>query len=261
MNLLKHWRRWRRSRFHPTDYRRVVDELIERHGLAKAVDLAVGGGGALGELELIILDHFGLRDGHYLVDVGCGSGRLTRLAARLPRLRYLGTDISKRLLHHARVTCAREDFRFELVHQLVIPEADSAADFVCFFSVGTHLMHEQFFVYLREAHRVLRPRGRILLSFLDLKTPAARRTFDVMVAQAQAGVAPAPINVFCTVDTVRIWAQMLGLDCIEFVDGNEKRFAPSERMAAVVDGGMKARALGQSLAVLEKPDAMATEPR
>lgn len=38
-----------------------------------------------------------------------------------------------------------------------IPEPDNFADFICFFSVFTHLLHQDTYRYLRDAHHVLKP--------------------------------------------------------------------------------------------------------
>jgi ubiquinone/menaquinone biosynthesis C-methylase UbiE len=234
-----------------------VDQLIQNHGFEKAMDLAVGGTDSFGDRELMVLDHFGLRDGHFLADVGCGSGRLTRRAARLPALRYLGTDVSKPLLNHAAVTCGRQDFRFALVNRLEIPEKDNVADFVAFFSVGTHLMAEQFYVYLEEARRVLRPGGRIVFSFLDLEMSSTQAVFRKMLDGTRRGISSMPINVFFSPATVRVWAQMLGMTCIEIVDGSDPRWSPSERVVAALGCKVQANPFGQSVAVLEKPSVAA----
>ncbi|MGH7958669.1 MAG: class I SAM-dependent methyltransferase [Opitutaceae bacterium] len=49
----------------------------------------------------------------------------------------------------------RPDWRFEHSDGITIPCTDAEADFVCFFSVFTHLSQEDMFRHLREANRVL----------------------------------------------------------------------------------------------------------
>ena len=45
------------------------------------------------QLMLKILVEAGLKPEHYLIDVGCGSGRLTKSAGHYLTGRYLGTDV------------------------------------------------------------------------------------------------------------------------------------------------------------------------
>jgi SAM-dependent methyltransferase len=118
----------------------LVRRWIDEHGFDRTMELAVGGDDRVGDCELAVLDHFGFRDGDYLIDVGCGSGRLTRRIAKLPDCHYLGTDINRAMVNHARATCRRSDFRFARIDGLKIPEEDGKADTVAFFSVGTHLL-------------------------------------------------------------------------------------------------------------------------
>jgi ubiquinone/menaquinone biosynthesis C-methylase UbiE len=68
----------------------------------------------------------------------------------------------------------------------VIPEKDGEADFVCFFSVLTHLLHEQGFVYLQEAKRVLKPGGKIVFSFLEFAVPDHWAVFEGTVNDIKA---------------------------------------------------------------------------
>ena len=78
----------------------------------------------------------------------------------------------------ARQSSTQCDWRFEVGTGLEIPEAADRADMVCFFSVFTHLLHEQSYVYLRDAKRVLKSGGRIVFSFLEFSMPSHWSVFE-----------------------------------------------------------------------------------
>jgi ubiquinone/menaquinone biosynthesis C-methylase UbiE len=132
------------------------------------------------ERELLI--QYGLRPDHDVIDVGCGSGRLAKPLSAYLRGGYLGIDVVPDLVDYARALVGRADWRFEVTDGLTIPAEDEQADFVCFFSVLTHLLHEQSYVYLREAQRVLRPGGKIVFSFLDFAIPCHWDVFEMNIA-------------------------------------------------------------------------------
>jgi len=144
------------------EYQRLVTKLLDTHSLDEAMSLAVGGTyEKTGEAQANILVQYGLREDHSLVDIGCGSGRLSSaLGRRLRRLYYLGTDIDLRLLQYA-AGRAPANFRFLLHQQLSIPVEDASVDFIVFFSVFTHLFHEESYIYLQDAKRALRPGGTV----------------------------------------------------------------------------------------------------
>jgi ubiquinone/menaquinone biosynthesis C-methylase UbiE len=217
----------------------LVDELKARMPHEQAMEHAIGAGfDEIGPMEAGIVLHYGLpRDG-YLIDVGCGSGRLAKpLAARHPG-RYLGVDLASDLLDHARKVAARPDWRFEEVDHIAIPEADGVADMVCFFSVLTHLLHEQSYWYLEEARRVLKPGGRIVFSFLEFTEPWHFRIFLQGVEAAKARERK-PLDVFIDRAAIPVWAESLGLVLEEIRGGNDV-IAPEGN-------------LGQAICVLRKP--------
>ena len=204
-----------------------------------AMEQAIGGGfEAFGAIELDILRHYGLAPEHHLVDVGCGSGRLAKPAARYLSGTYLGIDLVPDLIEHARSVAARPDWRFEVIDHIAIPEADGVADMVCFFSVLTHLLHEQSFWYLEEAKRVLKPGGRIVFSFLEFAEPGHMPVFWATLRTAKARRAE-PINVFVDRQGIQRWADALALRVVDIRYGAERVVPLGE--------------LGQSVCVLEKP--------
>ena len=221
-------------------------------GQKRAFEHAVGGEFLLyGVLELELLKMYGLTEHGYVVDVGCGSGRLAQPLSAYSKGRYLGTDIVPGMIEYARKAVNRQDWRFEVADEFVIPEKDEKADFVCFFSVFTHLLHEQSFVYLRESKRVLKPGGKVVFSFLEFSMASHWMVFEAAVKDI-GGVRP--LDVFLSRDAIHAWADHLQLQ-IEAVHDGDSLFIPvphpiTKESGEVVTG--KA-AFGQSVCVLRKP--------
>jgi len=167
--------------------RNSYEALYEHHAQTHPEDLAVGGKGefeSMGRLELEILRLEGLQPHHTLLDLGCGTGRLAVQA--IPYLVggcYIGVDISPTMLAKAtrRVADMGLDGRCAVswVHQRTarFPQADAAVDMLCAFSVFTHMEHEDTFLYLKEARRIVRPGGRLVFSCLPLALEFSRRMF------------------------------------------------------------------------------------
>jgi SAM-dependent methyltransferase len=218
-----------------------VEHLKQHLPHDQAMEQAIGGGFAqIGPIEAGLVRHYGLADGGYLVDVGCGSGRLAKPLSADPNVRYLGIDLVPDLITYARTICARPDWRFEVIDHIGIPEADGQADMVSFFSVLTHLLHEQGYWYLEEARRVLKPGGHVVFSFLEFQEPVHWANFDI-VLNAQKTRAPVPMNVFHDRAFLPIWAARLGMDVVD-IRGAAEVIAPEGN-------------LGQALCVLRKPAA------
>ena len=225
--------------------------IFDRDG---AMRYAIGGEfDAFGVIERELLRFYGLQPEHYLIDVGCGSGRLAKPLAEFLRGPYLGTDIVAELVDYARSLAGRADWRFEVVDRIAIPEANDRADMVCFFSVFTHVLHEQTYMYLEEAKRVLKPGGRVVFSFLEFLEPAHWVVFADTIEDAR-GPRIHPLNVFIDRHAIHIWAHHLGLRVDDIRSGAE-RFVPLPEAVTLEDGTVLEGFgnLGQSIAVLSKP--------
>jgi SAM-dependent methyltransferase len=205
----------------------------------EAMEIAIGGNFAeIGALELALVRHYGLTQDGRLIDVGCGSGRLAKPLSEWMTGSYLGLDLVPDLIAYAKSIAARPDWRFEVVDHINIPDLDGTADMVCFYSVLTHLQHEQSYWYLEEARRVLKPGGRIVFSFLELCEPVHLQIFRDTVELAKQG-AVAPMNTFIDRGTIAVWADELGMEIVDLRGGSD---------AITAEG-----ALGQSICVLGKP--------
>lgn len=230
-------------------YLKQSKQLLERHEQAQAMSLAVGGDfDAVGTLELCLLRQWGLQPQHTVVDIGCGSGRLASKLSVYLTGRYVGLDVVPELLEYAEKLCAREDWTFYPAPGTGIPEADDSADYVVFFSVFTHLQHEETFRYLREAARVLKPTGRIIFSFLEFRIPSHWYIFEHSVADERADKV---LNQFIDRDMIATFAKALNLKILTIQDGDLAHI-PLDRHVRWDDGRemFERGNLGQSVCVL-----------
>lgn len=231
-------------------YRRYVEEQLGSAGADEAMHKAIGGEfDAIGAIQCDLLIAQGLRPDGNVIDIGCGSGRLALPLSKYltDEAHYLGTDVVPDLLTYARALVQRPSWRFEPAKGFTIPAEDNTADIVCFFSVITHLRHEHSYLYLREAKRVLKPTGRIVVSFLEFAIPSHWAVFRHNFRHPHADK---PLDQFVSRDALSAWAGHLGLDIIEILDGDKQNIplrAPvtMEHGATYEDLG----AMGQSVVV------------
>ena len=214
------------------EYRTHVAAIQSQFDHDQAMAIAVGGSGgdfrAIGDEELRLLVHFGLSAGHSIVDVGCGSGRLALALTEEfgDDLDYVGTDVVEELLAYAR-TVADPSYRFELNTDLTIPAPDASCDFIVYFSVVTHLLHEESFRYLRDAVRALKPDGKLVVTFLE-----SARHWNIFQRVVDIYDAPGPrepLVMFIERPMLEVWAEKLGLEIEQVLS-----FDPPSQSVAVL---------------------------
>lgn len=198
-----------------SDYTAYVRELMDKHPLDEAMSYAVGGSYDLtGSLLVQVLKGCGLEDGMSIIDLGCGSGRLAKhLGLNFERIDYLGIDIVQELLDYAQ-SQSPSTYRFQLNQTLSLPAPDASTDMVVIFSVITHLLHQESYVYLQEARRVLRPNGRIVFSFLESERNWP--IFQGMVDRAAAGSKDDQLNMFTERSQIEAWAKHLDMGVLGY---------------------------------------------
>lgn len=238
---------------HIQNYSNMVKRFLKSLSKHDAMAAAVGGNyDRVGAKELLLLEMYGLKPDSFVVDIGCGSGRLTKRLRAFRDIRYHGTDIVKDLLNYAKETAGRKDFKFSLVDGLKIPEADGVADIVCFFSVVTHLSHEQSYVYLEEAKRVLKPGGIIICSFLEFTTKLGQEIFTHNIDTIKAGQELPHPNVHINPCDFFSWADRLDMEKVRYKSGDEQFIQVKDgRFLPDLEDGV--HTFGQSVIVLKKP--------
>lgn len=214
-----------------SSYRRAVARQLALRGEGGYAAAVGGGFEAFGALQRDLADEAGLPADGFLIDIGCGAGRLASAIKDRPKLSYLGIDVSPKLLAYARKIAARPDWRFEIVRSALIPASDSSADMVTMFSVATHLPIGETAAYFREGARVLKRGGSMIVSFLDPEVEAHRRMIRPPLVEAIVTKLFWAPNVANSVEEIRETAAAARLD-VARID------SPS--------------VLGQSIAVLRK---------
>ena len=235
-------------------YRRLVQRNRETMPHEEAMAHSIGSQfEAFGIIQSEMLRFYGLKPDGRLIDVGCGAGRTAIPLSRSHPGGYLGTDLVEDLVENARTKCARPDWSFQVVSGLTIPAEDQSADMVCMFSVLTHLLHEQSYLYLEEARRTLKPGGRVVFSFLEFLMPFHWAVFENTVQDARTGT-DNPLNVFIERVAIQAWAEHLDMTVVDIRNGSEP-FVPLAEPVTLDDGQVMEGFgnLGQSICVLERP--------
>jgi ubiquinone/menaquinone biosynthesis C-methylase UbiE len=235
-------------------YNKQTKELAKKFDKKRAMSLAVGGDfEAAGVLEYSFLIQQGLQKHHTVVDVGCGSGRLAFQLKDFLTVQYLGIDVVPDLYEYAQSICERPDWNFLAAPGLTIPSKDSSADFVCFFSVFTHLLHDESYKYLAEAKRVLKPGGKIVFSFLEFAIPSHWSIFQGVLDDNRPDKV---LNQFISRDAIKAWTEHLNLQILEINDGDKPHINRVDLDRAVYrENGQEIQpkdSLGQSTCVLVK---------
>jgi SAM-dependent methyltransferase len=106
-----------------------------------------------------------------VLEIGCGVGRLGKVFAPICRS-WTGCDVSANMLKHAaRRLTAFPNVRFvELSGYDLRPVPDASLDAVYCTVVFMHLTEWDRYNYIEDAHRILRPGGRLYVDNISLTT-------------------------------------------------------------------------------------------
>jgi len=223
------------------EYRNYVNKLLKVYPRDIAMSMAAGMNGSdyieTGNLQKDILLYYGLKPNMSIIDFGCGSGRLAHALPADYNLSYLGIDVIEELLVYARKK-SPQNYKFKIHNKLLtIPVLAEKADIICAFELFPLLLHEEIYIYLEDMKRALKTGGKAIFSFLEFGNHQHWSAFNNSVNDRKEKIS-VHLNTFIERPVLKLWADKIGFNIIEFTDGNEKKF--------------NGKNYGQSLAVFEK---------
>lgn len=203
------------------DYEKLVADLVAAHPIDEAMAIAVGGKyDLIGKIELDALNAAGFTGGMSLFDLGCGSGRLAAaIAGAGINISYMGTDVVQALLDYAK-TKTPKHFKYICHRSLSVPAENSTFDIACAFSVFTHLLHHESFVYMQDIRRTLKPDGKLVFSFLEFGSKGQWGVFEDTINLQRNRTTP-HLNTFIERNAIEVWAMHAGFKVEKFIDGYE----------------------------------------
>lgn len=142
---------------------------------------SIGGGDfvVIGEILLSVLADAGMKPKNSLFDLGCGTGRLSIQAIKyLESGKYFGCDISETMLLHARklTSSLQKDSKF--IH-LNSPNFENLPvfDFICAFSVFTHMEPEDSYSYIKALKTISHSKTKLVLSIIPIESDLGHQIF------------------------------------------------------------------------------------
>lgn len=122
------------------------------------------------EINFLFQEH--LIPGSLVLDVGCGNGRHYELIS--PVAQYIGVDISKNLVEKARQSFPEGEFQTGNVLNLQFQSNffDTVYGIALLHHIPSKKMRKKS---LQEMHRVLKPKGKLVLTVWDIWEKPARR--------------------------------------------------------------------------------------
>jgi len=220
----------------------AAESVLPRLGYTEEQAAAIPTGANLGLGCGNPLAHAGVRPGETVLDLGSGAGIDAFLAAREtgPGGKVIGVDMTPAMLERARANAAHDGYdnvEFRLGEIEHLPVADASVDVIisnCVVNLSP--FKEQVF---REAFRVLRPGGRLVVSDIVLVRPLPPAVRDSVAAYVGC-VAGA-----CMKEDYLRFVRHAGFAPVEVVE--ENRYVPGE--SSLGDMGIDSAALEAAVAI------------
>jgi ubiquinone/menaquinone biosynthesis C-methylase UbiE len=158
----------------------------------------------------MLLQRVGMKADDVVLEIGCGVGRAGAYVAPACK-EWIGVDVSENMLAHTRKRLAHlKNFRTVATNGYDLAGIESASiDLVYCTVVFMHLDEWERYSYIKEAFRVLRPGGRLIVDNVDLTTDPGWAFFEnhCKIPPAER---PANVSKTSTPDEIRTYFTRAG---------------------------------------------------
>jgi len=193
-----------------------------------------------------------------VLELGCGVGRIGQLLA--PQVAHWeGADISANMIGVARErlgTHGNVGFT-ELMRTSLAPLPDASFDKAYSVAVFIHMDKEDFYLYLEELARVVKPGGLVYFDTWNLCSRVGWRRFALEAAQYRAGDfsvrKDVARNQFSTPDEVRTFLEHAGFEPLLILSDSPWVQAVAQRRGAGDAKAEAARVAGQAARIAYTP--------
>jgi len=152
----------------------VYDDHYFRGVCLGAEEWSATGGAHVAGVYTGVLQRAGLQPGETVVDIGTGRGELLAVAVEMGASRAIGLEYAEAAIGLARQTLDTHDAKDKacvlVADARAIPVSSESADLVTMIDVVEHLAPNELALTLSEAHRILRPGGRIIIHTMPSRT-------------------------------------------------------------------------------------------
>jgi len=126
--------------------------------------------GATREKKRLALKYLG--DHRNVIEIGCSLGVLGRAFAGVPNLRYLGIDIDRQAIEHAKLRFAdHENLSFSTQTMRELSDQGRTFDYVLFANILHHVDDATAIDLIRDAARLVAPGGTMVIIEPDILRP------------------------------------------------------------------------------------------
>jgi ubiquinone/menaquinone biosynthesis C-methylase UbiE len=163
----------------------------------------------------------GVRKEDEILEIGCGVGRVGKELAPICR-NWTGADISSSMIEFAqdRLQGIPNINLIELSDVGLTEFQDNSFDLVYCTVVFMHLFEWDRFHYIKEAHRVLRPDGRLFVDNIDIKSKRGHSMFMESYAYP-AKSRPAHLSMVSSGDELESYFNWAGFQEVELHRWND----------------------------------------